>query len=382
MNPETGDTLYARNAGKLMVPASNMKIITGAVALAQLGPGYRWQTRIAARGDLVNGNLAGDLVIIGRGDPSLSDEMRGDAMRPMRELADSLRAAGVRRVTGRLIAGGNAFPDTTLGPGWEWDDLGERYGARFDELFWNDGLEKAVTTRAGRDTVVLVPGIDPTTAYLAALGTALGERRIAVDGGIAPASQRADTTGLRTLFTFLSPPLGEVIRFFGKESQNQIGEILIRTVGLEKTGVGSLDSGRVVFARQLVAWGIEPDGFFIHDGSGLSRHNLLSPGTIVRTLVAVKRSPFFGSFHASLPIAGVDGTLRTRMRGTPAAGNMRAKTGTLHQVRALGGYVTTAAGTELVFSLLFNNFTATSDEVAALRDSFGALLAGYDGPTR
>src|SRR5688572_3590560 len=117
VDPATGDTLYSRNAGKLFMPASNQKILTGAVALAQLGPDYRYRTVIAKRGAQRESILEGDLIVIGRGDPTLSDRFHGSANAAMEAIADSIRARGITRVTGALRQGGNAFPDSIYGYG-------------------------------------------------------------------------------------------------------------------------------------------------------------------------------------------------------------------------------------------------------------------------
>src|SRR4051812_5037794 len=132
VDPERGDTLYSRNAGKLFLPASNMKVVTSSVALEQLGPDFTYRTTLLAHGPLRDSILSGDLVVIGRGDPTISDHMWLDAMTPLRALADSLAARGVRRVTGRLVAGGNAFPGPVLGYGWSWEDLESSYSAGID----------------------------------------------------------------------------------------------------------------------------------------------------------------------------------------------------------------------------------------------------------
>jgi D-alanyl-D-alanine carboxypeptidase/D-alanyl-D-alanine-endopeptidase (penicillin-binding protein 4) len=149
VRPTTGDTLYSHNAGKLFMPASNQKILTGAVALAELGPDYRWRTAFVARGRVAAGVLRGDLAVVGRGDPTVSDRMRGDAMAVLRGVADSLAARGVRRVAGRVVGAGNAFPDAAYGYGWGWDDFSEPYSAGVDELLFNEGYSEIVLRAGG-----------------------------------------------------------------------------------------------------------------------------------------------------------------------------------------------------------------------------------------
>lgn len=381
MNPRTADTLYSQNAGKLFMPASNQKILTGAVALAQLGPEYRYRTAFMKRGPLLEGALQGDLVVVGNGDPTLSDRVHGDAMAAMAAIADSLAGRGLRSVTGKLASGGNAFPDAIYGYGWELDDLTSS-GAPVDELLFDEGMVNVLRRVGLRDSVVETGTSDPTRAYLAALDTALRGRGITVAGGIADSIVTLDA-GLDTLYAFSSPPLREILRHFEKPSQNQIGEILIRTLGRERAGVGIADSGAAVISRQLLAWGAEKDGFVVYDGSGLSRHNLVSPETLVRTLVAIQRDTAFSAFYDALPIAATDGTVRTRMAGTAAAGNMHAKTGTLEFVRSLSGYVTTADGERLVFSLLSNHFIVPVDAINRFQDAVVTALANYrSGPSR
>ncbi|MDP9177607.1 MAG: D-alanyl-D-alanine carboxypeptidase/D-alanyl-D-alanine-endopeptidase [Gemmatimonadota bacterium] len=378
VNPVSGDTLYSRNAGKLFMPASNMKIVTGAVALALLGPDYRFRTAFVSRGAVRDSVLDGDLIVIGRGDPTVSDRaQQGNAMTWMLRVADSLSARGIKRVSGRLLRGGNAFPDSIYGYAWEWEDLAGSSAAPIDELLYDEGMTKVTRSIAGRDTLVDIATAAPARTYLQALSSALGERGISFTAIAADSTFDVTAPGLDTLFTIYSPPLRDILKYMEKPSQNQIAEVLLRTIGLERTGIGSADSGSAVVSRQLPAWGAERDGFVVYDGSGLSRHNLLSPETIVRTLVAAQRDTAFQVFYDALPIAGVDGTLRTRMVGTPAAGNMRAKTGTLEFVRALSGYVTDGDGDRLVFSILNNHFRVPADSVSRFQNNVGVLLAGY-----
>ncbi len=383
VDPAAGDTLFSRNAGKIMMPASNMKIMTGAVALAQLGANYTYATRFASRATVSKGTLKGDLVVIGNGDPTVSDRMRkNDAMNALRDIADSLRARGITRIDGRLVPGGDAFPGTNYGYGWEMGYLNDYYAAPIDELNYSEGMDKVpAKTKAGMDTLVEVVSKQPLRSYMFYLHRALGERGIMVTGEPGDSTTRADTTGLKTIFEFRSLPLNDILFTLENPSQNQTGEILLRTLGLEKTGYGLPDSGIAVVERQLIAWGIEKDGFQISDGSGLARRNLISPETVVRTLVVMLRPEYRDVFLASLATPGGPGTLRNRLKNTPAANNLRAKTGSIGNARSLSGYINTADHRQLVFSLLLNNYTVDDDDVTGLADAIAILLATYSGPT-
>ena len=433
VDPLTGDTLLSRNAGKLFMPASNQKLLTGAAALTLLGGDFTFETRVLGAAYPIHGILTGDLAVMGSGDPSVSDSLAGgDAMAPLYALADSLAARGVREVTGRLVRGADAFPDSSLGFGWSWDDLDYGYSAPVDELFFNEGFARVTVVggaRAGAPVAVRTspartvprigrvevatsdtarrsrvqwesdvrgarpqltlrgavrPGDSVTVevalrhsaaAWLDAFHEALVARGITVHGGV-EADAVADTSGLVTLATRTSPPLRTILPRFEKPSQNQIGEILLKTLGRVRAGVGSADSGRRVVERQLVAWGADSLGFAVRDGSGLSRHDYVSPETIVKVLDAMRRHPEFRTYYDALPIAGVDGTIRSRMKGTPAEGNVHAKTGTIDKARALSGYVTTRDGRLLLFSTIANNHVVANREVERVQDALLAFLAG------
>jgi serine-type D-Ala-D-Ala carboxypeptidase/endopeptidase (penicillin-binding protein 4) len=431
-----GDTLYSHNAGKLFMPASNQKILTSAVALSHLGPDYAYRTSFVAHGTVEDGVLNGDLGVIGRGDPSVSDHMRVDAMLPLLGIADSLAARGIRRIRGKLVAEGDAFPGSVLGYGWSYDDLEAEYSAATDELLFNEGFTNVVVragARAGdsvavetrptrtwpklrvsattvapvvmpvdttlprparpalairKDTLtgdVLVSGSiaagdsatltvthrDPGAAYLAALREALSVRGITVTDDAVP------TTGADTLVTMISPPLREILPPFMKPSQNQIGEMLFKTIGLERGGGGTPQLARAVVEQTLLSWGAPPSGFIVRDGSGLSRYDYVSPETIVHVLDAMRRDTAFATFYDAMPVAGVDGTIRSRMRGTPAAGNVHAKTGSVAQARSLSGYVRALSGDTLMFSILANNWSVPAGRVTAAADSIAARLASY-----
>jgi serine-type D-Ala-D-Ala carboxypeptidase/endopeptidase (penicillin-binding protein 4) len=433
VDPVRGDTLYSRNAGKLFMPASNQKIITGAVALSALGRDYRFRTALVARGPVAGGVLEGDLEVVGSGDPTYSDRAIGDARTRLLAIADSLRHRGISRIEGRITAGGDAFPDSPLGFGWAWDDLGFPYSAGVDELMLNEGfgvvLVKAGTAAgepvtaatwpareyplvriaartvardtaavrqrlrvewdASGDTVTLTGEImagdsarleiayrDVQRAFFHGLKEALAERGITVRGrDIAP--RVADT-----LLAVYSEPLSAILPHMQKPSQNQIAEVVFKTIGREVTGVGTADSARRAVERQLVAWGADTAGFAVRDGSGLSRHDYLTPETIVKVLDAMRRSAGFEVFYASLPVAGVDGTIRNRMRGTAAQGNVRAKTGFVDKARSLSGYVTDADGGMLMFSMLCNNWTVPVRDVERVQDTIASALARLSRSSR
>ena len=410
VDAERGDTILSNDADKLFMPASNEKLLTGAIALQTLGPDYRWRTPVLLHGRQRGSTWHGDLLVSGSGDPGVSDSLSGgSAMNAFAPIRAALAARGITRIAGRVRTTGDAFPGATAGFGWAYDDFDAAYSAAVDELMFNEGvLVLQATTRdsvavpadgprpprvdAVYDSIgdrVIVTGTlalgdsasitlsyrHPNDAYVAALTQSLG------DGGIRIAGRtvaKADTVGrvADTVVVLQSAPLSDVLRRMQKPSQNQIAELLFRTSGLRGSGDGSADSARAVGARTLAGWGITTSDAAYRDGSGLSRHDYVTPRAIVRVLDAMRRSPWFATYREALPIAGVDGTIGNRMKGTPAMGNARAKTGTLDKTRALSGYVTTADGRLIMFSMLSNNFTVPTRDVERVQDLLVTTLAG------
>lgn len=453
VDPERGDTLYSHNADKLFMPASNQKIVTGAVGLTQLGAEYQWRTAVELRGTKKGATFTGDIVLHGRGDPSWSDAMRGGkASSALAPIADALNKRGITRVVGNIVAEGDAFSDAIYGFGWAFDDFDFGYSAPVDELFFNEGFftlkvkagqqngkllsvassplkdyprvvvravarERSDTSGGNRAleatwdstaSTVIVTGTlpmgdsssielsyrHPNDAAIAALREVLAERKIVVaapkragpvrDKPKAPQASAGfeqvfvkpvATRAMDTLVVLASPPLRDVLKRLEKPSQNQMAEILYKTAALEKTGFGRADSARALVQRQLVEWGVAPEAIAVRDGSGLSRHDYVAPRALVQILDKMRRSPLFDVFYAALPIAGVDGTVASRMRNTAAANNVHAKTGTLDKARSLSGYVTTADGQMLVFSFLCNNFTVSTRNVERVQDAISVRLA-------
>ncbi|HEU0015179.1 MAG TPA: D-alanyl-D-alanine carboxypeptidase/D-alanyl-D-alanine-endopeptidase [Longimicrobium sp.] len=421
---DTGETLYRRNAGKMFVPASNTKIVTAAAALEALGPDYRYRTRVAASGPVANGELKGNLLVIGSGDPTISERFAGDVRTVFRAWADSLRARGITRIDGYVLGVDDVFDDVPLGRGWAWDDLEAYYSAEVSGLELNEGIvdvrvepaapgqqprvivspptefvplaNLATTGAAGTGDRIRIErtstgsglviqgsiaadtaletsvAIRNNTAFFAAvLHETLMQAGILVTGrsGDADDFDPSNTANHTVLFTHTSPPLAEILEDFMKPSQNQIGEILLKTLGAELRGEGSARAGVAAVDSLARAWGLPARLLAMADGSGLSRYNLVAPEFLVALLERESRGAHAAVFTESLPVAGVDGTLSGRMRGTPAQGNLRAKTGTLSGVRSLSGYFTTAAGERMVFSMLVNHHTLSARDADRLAEA-------------
>jgi len=430
---QTDRVLYQRNAGKLFVPASNMKLVTGSVALEALGPDFVYRTPVVAVGPVTNGVLRGDLVVIGSGDPTIAADFRGgDALAVFHAWADSLRAHGVRRIAGRIVGDDDVFDDVPYGRGWAWDDMADYYSAEIGGLEYNLGvvgvtaaagqsagaparitldpdtryvrvantshtvpgaMEQIEVTRADTGNTFLVAGQIPadtatvrndmsvrnnTAYFVTVLRETLLASGIRVDGAavdqdeLAPAAR---PVARDTLWVQTSPPLREILPGFFKPSQNQVGEILLKTMGRALRGEGSARAGIAVVDSVTRLWGLPPRKLAQADGSGLSRYNLVAPEFLIGVLEHMRQSPNWQTFYAALPIAGVDGTLRSRMKGTPLQGNVHAKTGTVSNVRSLSGYMTTAAGEPIVFSILVNHHTVTSRDADRLAET--ALMRVY-----
>ncbi len=242
--------------------------------------------------------------------------------------------------------------------------------SRKDSTNWQEIISGQIGV--GDTTTLELTHHDPDLAYVHAMTEALIARGIEV--GTTPETTSAGR--IDTLATLSSPPLSEILKALLKPSQNQIAEMLFRTIALEKFGSGRPDSAAVAVRAQLAQWGVPANEAVIRDGSGLSRYDYITPRTLVRIFDAMRKSPSFKVYYDALPIAGVDGTIRSRMKGTPAENNVHAKTGSVALSRSLSGYVTTADGQLLIFSFLSNNWTVPTRSVERVQDAISARLAG------
>ena len=407
-----GAPLYERNPRRLLHPASTMKLVTLAAAADRLGWDFRFETTLRATTPLeAGGVIRGDLVVTGSGDPSISRRHGGAAT--LAGWARRLWQLGVRRIEGRVIGDGAAFGGTTLGSGWQWDDLAASFAAPVSALSYNENtvellvapgavegarasvtfadsggdipFTNAIRTVAGKSarrlslergpngTVVVLSGevpigyapfkvylavADPPLYFARAVRDALVARGIAVVGearsaGTDPPGPFAPTAGV--LLRHESPPLGELAATLMKVSQNLYAELLLHAIGSQMQAPPA-----EALATVLAGWGVGADGLIVADGSGLSRYDLVTAATLDTVLTRMfQGSAAREAWLASLPIAGVDGTLQRRMKDTPAEGRVFAKTGSIAYVRGLAGYAQALDGRWIQFAILANNFAGT-----------------------
>jgi serine-type D-Ala-D-Ala carboxypeptidase/endopeptidase (penicillin-binding protein 4) len=430
---QTGETLYSRNATKLMMPASNMKIVTLAASAERLGWDFSYETRLVSSAPVANGVLEGDLVVVGSGDPTIGSR-GGGATRVFEQWADRLLADGITAINGRIVADARAFDRETLGAGWAWDYLASSYAAGVSALQFNEStadvavrpgavagapafvevrpiesgliLDKQVTTVAGgaadldvsrlpgsnrlvvRGTIPLASPevVQAATVDRPALYFARMLRATFVAKGIRVKGEAVEyedvyavppDAPVRLLLSHHSAPLSEFARVLMKVSQNQYAETLLRTLGA-RSGTGTAAAGQRVVREVLDGWGVAPDAYILSDGSGLSRYNYVCAEMLVKILRQVWRDPrHHDPFVATLPIGGQDGTISRRFVGTKAAGNVRAKTGSIANARALSGYVTTADGEPLVFSVIANDFSQPQSVIDSAADEAIERLANF-----
>jgi serine-type D-Ala-D-Ala carboxypeptidase/endopeptidase (penicillin-binding protein 4) len=445
----TGITVYEQNPQKLFSPASNSKLYTVALAFDRLGADYRIKTSLYAKAKPSRaGTLKGDLIVYGRGDPTINARLHGgDIYQALEPLVFALTNAGVKFIAGDLVGDESYFHGPPFGSGWAWDDLEHYYGAEISALTINDNTLEAVIKPGARTGAPCQLALQPATDWLSfsswpetvAKGAtrrihfdhpicqnvvrvtgqmplddpgytnevtlhnpaglfvlffkqALARHGIRVSGKLRSVNwldrqaRPLDRDKLIELGFVESPPLRDIAREVQKPSQNLYTDLLLAHVGeqfrpadspAEET---SEDLGIRELNKFLAEAGLKRGEVIFEEGSGLSRDNLTTPNATVALLAFMNRHKCAQAYLEALPIAGVDGTLRNRMKGTPAAGNVRAKTGTLRWANSLSGHVTTAAGEHLLFSLMVNRYYEARPARGDL-DTIGALLAGFTGRT-
>jgi serine-type D-Ala-D-Ala carboxypeptidase/endopeptidase (penicillin-binding protein 4) len=345
---QTGETIFAEHEGLPLVPASNEKLAVAYAALATLGSGYRIETDVLGRGEQVGNVWRGSLVLVGHGDPTLSS---GD----LNALARQLRAAGIRRVTRGVIGDESFFDARRTAAGWKsWFYVNEC--PPLSALTVDRGRYYGRTAR------------NPAVAGALLFRNAL--RRVGISvGGAGTGRGRADDMPLATVE---SAPLSEILQWMGRVSDNFTAEILLKQLGTFGGGVGTSARGAAVVRSALAQAGVPLAGVRVADGSGLSSLDRLTTKALAGLLRVVWDDPEIRRFFvASLPVAGISGTLAHRMRRAPARGNVFAKTGTTSLASALSGYVRR----RYVFSVLQNGAPVSSYWARRAQDRFATALA-------
>lgn len=422
--------LFAVEPNEPLIPASNNKVFSAAWALAVLGADYRFPTELLITGPIeANGVLRGDVVLRGSGDPAFGNPKYNETpMDPLRSMARQLRARGVQVVEGAVVGDASVFDTIGYGPAWP-NDTGNgvaAYAPRVSglafqrNLLWVEirpnpagggllvqgnppisevpivsqvragGGRAFAVRRPDSDTIVVrgsVParglhrygvGVsNPPLMAAAALRHALEQEGIAVRQ---PTRVDRAPENAVVVHRHVSMPLGYMMEELNRDSDNFFAEHVWRAAVAKELGVGSATGGGAAaahfFARRA---GIPYGQLYQADGSGLSRHNRASAYALVRTLVYGHEAPWSELFHQSMAVAGGQhGTLRRLFVGTPAAGNLHAKTGYIQGVRTLSGYVRSASGEMIAFAFIYNG-NNTSGARGAQQD-LGVLLASYGTP--
>jgi D-alanyl-D-alanine carboxypeptidase/D-alanyl-D-alanine-endopeptidase (penicillin-binding protein 4) len=429
---DRSEMLYEKNAQRLFIPASCNKLVTGAVALIRLGPKYRFRTEVKPFGQIENGTLNGNLVISGNGDPSNSLQFTDEPFATFMMWAAELKEKNIHRIIGDIVGDDTAFGGPRLGLGWEWNDLSQAYAAPVGALqFYSNALEIQITPGSEKGDTALIrtsplqnyikinnqivtgpegspPDIriqksdidetidafgtiplgttlwrnvavrNPTLYYLSSLNYVLSKEGIDTKAcRFRTGKVDQELPALSWSLSSDSAELSWLIIPILTDSLNLPAETLVRSLGLELRHEGTFNKGKEVVEESLDQMGIKTGTYSFADGSGLSRLNLQSADALVRLLWFMYRDRNFRYFYDALPIAGVDGTLSERMKGTKAENNVHAKTGSMTGVSSISGYVKTGNGEMLAFSVAVNNFIGSKEPVESLQDKIIELLADF-----
>jgi len=426
---DTGERLFELNPTTLLVPASTLKLVSLAAAVEAVGWQFSFTTNLRTTEPVVDG-IAGDLIVQGTGDPSIG----GRGGHDITELVDRIKAAGIRRIDGRIIGDDNLVEEPRPQLAWAWDDLGYATGALFGALNYAENRmevtvqpgatagdlamlkvepwassrplqNRTATGPAGSSPLVwpeqrpgepflTIAGSVPAGAAPARIQVSIGNptlwfatalRHALVDAGIAVAGEAYDideaaagaaSESVATFSSVASATLSELARPLLKDSINLYGEAVLRLSA--RRGVFPTNDAALAGLREtLDRWGVRTDAWQIVDGSGLSRRNAVAPEVLVAVLQRMYDPSEGSPWMTAMPIAGRDGTLADRMRGTAAEKNVRAKTGTMSNIRTLAGYVRTRDDEPLAFAVMVDNFEGAGSTAVQVIDSIAVRLAEF-----
>lgn len=425
---DRNERLFELHPQSLLVPASIVKLLSLATAVDAVGWDYRFTTRLGVSGTVADGTLQGDLVVDGTGDPSLGGRGGDD----IGLLVDAIRSAGIGRIDGRIVGRDDALEDARPALAWAWDDLGYPTGALFGAL--NYGENRTVVTiaaaaEAGRpgtvsldpiaqdrpivnrtitvargatqfvwpeqrpgETTLTIAGTvaiggpparlnisagNPTLWFASVLRNRLIAAGIPVSGAAVDADDLDHQIEASAIHTYRSPTLATIAQPMLKESINVYAESTLRLNAAAAVTPKTNDAALDGFKARMSGWGISSDAYQVIDGSGLSRRDTAAPETFLAVLQRMYDASDSSPWMRALPLAGTDGSLDGRMKGTAAEKNVRAKTGTMSNIRSLAGYVTTADGEHLAFVIMLNDFEGTGAAALQAIDAIAVRLATF-----
>ena len=424
---KSGNVVADVNGTRMFVPASNRKLVTAAMTTAAFEPDATFVTEARSAAPPVGGGIAGDLVIVPTGDPSWSAQLLEgrNGTTKLRELAAGIAKAGVSRVDGDLVIDCGRFEDPEpLPPGWIWDELAANYAPRPSALSLNQNLigvviepgsvgspakarfssggepatliNNSITTAAGSvptlnvirslegDTITLTGGLpagtpsgtralpagNPLEIAADAFMEALKRENVAVSGKVRV--ERRSPQAKHLLASVSGARISTILTMCMRESDNFLAESLYLLAGAERTGRVSYRSARQAEANYWKKIGIGADEYRAVDGSGLSREDHVSPRALVALLRERRETEWFVE---SLPVSGVNGTLRYRLSDKGLARRVKAKTGTLDGVSSLAGYIEAPSGRVITFAVIANNYTTSTAGIRKTIDDIVAMLA-------
>lgn len=393
-DPKTKKVVSSYNENASLIPASTTKLLTTDTAVSLLGERFRWITQLEYSGEIdENGNLQGNLYIVGSGDPSLGTNKAGASSYSgiVSDFIAAISEKGIKKINGDIIIQTGIFKANKtqkLPENIVWLENGNYYLPAGSTYSINPENERLIAKPANpfaenKNFYYISPYIkqmvyadkfegaglttkvaDPP-AYLAnSLRSSMIKRGLGVSGKVVTKIADLNPEKRTTITAYQSPTLAEIIYYTNQRSDNALAEATLRMVGFQKKGDQTLESGRSVVVEHLKSSAFETDGLNYMDGSGLSRNNLVTPISQVKFLTNIMNENYYKMYFNSLPIAGQSGTLKSMFSGE-GYGQIFAKTGTLNKVKTLAGYMKTNTGKTLVFSLLINNYAGSVDQVKA-----------------
>lgn len=420
-------SLFQKNNKLLLRPASNMKLLTSSAALLNLGDYYSFRTDLYHSGVIEETTLYGDVFVVGGFDPNFS-------LNDLDSLVAVVKSLGIKKITGGVYADISKKDSMYWGKGWMWDDDPEPSAPYLSALNINENsiqvyvegtdidspanvkllpdtkymgiINNSVTVSSAdtddilitRDWVnekntILISGeviknnlneyhskvnvLHPERYFLSLFSEHLQREGISVSKFIDVKCLDKNSVYLTSIYR----PIDSVLAIVNKDSDNLSAEMLVYAIAYQDSGApATADDGLAAVKRLIDSLGFNPDDYSVADGSGVSHYNLITAELIVGTLkyMYYNQKDLFELFYNSLAVAGVDGTLKNRMKNTSAQNKVHAKTGTLNGVSNLSGYVTAKNGHLLAFSIMIQNYVDESSKARKFQNKICELLAEYE----